>query len=72
MTMFNSNLVLDRIVKSPKCPRCCEPKPIGNVFCTNCLEKLPTDLASDLNEKDTYTRVVAYADATQFLMNEWR
>jgi len=69
---YNSNLVLDRIVKSAKCPRCCEPKPIGNVFCTTCFEKLPTDLASDLTEKDSYTRVVAYADATQFLMTEWR
>lgn len=70
--MYQSNLVLDRIMKSAKCPRCCEPKPVGNVFCNTCLEKLPTDLVSDLNEKDTYTRVVAYADATQFLMTEWR
>jgi predicted amidophosphoribosyltransferase len=69
---FPSELVLHKIFVSAKCPRCCQPKPQDRMFCEECCDKLPADLIRDLNEQDTYTRVVAYADATQYLMHEWR
>ena len=72
MRTYPSELVLQRIFESTKCPRCCDPKPQGRIFCEDCLDKLPADLVRDLNEKDTHTKVAAYADATQYLMHEWR
>ena len=70
--MYPSELVLHKIYKSAKCPRCCQPKPQDKMFCEECFEKLPRDIIQDLAGTDHYTQVVAYADATQYLMHEWR
>jgi hypothetical protein len=72
MTYHFSNLAMTRIVNSLRCPRCCDPKLIGQVFCNNCFEKLPKDLVGDLYSPNNYVKVAAYADATQYLMHEWR
>ena len=60
------------VLESTKCPKCCKEKEKGCAFCTDCLEKLPSDIVQDLKEPHDFTQVAAFADATIFLMTDWR
>jgi len=58
--------------KSNKCHNCKEIKENGCPFCNRCLDYLPTDVQYYLKSTEELTKVAAFADATLFLMNDWR
>ena len=70
--MMSSIKKVEVAEKSNKCHNCKEIKENGLPFCNHCLDSLPTDILHDLRSTEELTKVAAFADATLFLMNDWR
>jgi len=69
--MYPNEKYIKVVENSDSCGQCKKEKPKGQLFCQNCLAKLPEDITHDLSDIEVYTRVAAYADATIYLMNDW-
>lgn len=70
--MSHNNRRVISVLKSSECSMCHEPKKPNEFFCAHCMDRLPNDLQHDLKQNDERTQMLAYADASLFLSNDWR